>query len=145
MAELQRLPMGELKQRWRDLIGTDPPGYNRSFLISRLTYRRQEIAHGCLSQSALAKMEALLAEAGCDKLGRLRRRRTRSLSCRAMLTGTRLVREWNGVRHEVTAVQGGFEYHGQRFLSLSAIARTITGTRWNGPAFFGLYRKERAE
>ena len=89
IAELERLPMDELKQRWRELIGTDPPGYNRSFLISRLTYRLHELAHGGLSQSASAKMEALLAEAGSDKLGRIRRRRWRAGSCRRWTPGGR--------------------------------------------------------
>jgi hypothetical protein len=52
--------------------------------------------------------------------------------------GTRLVREWNGQRHEVTAVEGGFEYNGRKHRSLSAIAKAITGAHWSGPQFFGL-------
>ena len=53
--------------------------------------------------------------------------------------GTRLVREWQGVRHEVTVCEdGAFLYRGERHRSLSRIARAITGTRWNGPRFFGL-------
>ena len=52
--------------------------------------------------------------------------------------GTRLVRVWKGETHEVTILEGGLEWHGQRFNSLSKIAREITGTRWSGPAFFGL-------
>ena len=54
------------------------------------------------------------------------------------MTGTRLVREWDGVEHCVTVLADGFEYDGRSFRSLSAIARAITGTRWNGPLFFGL-------
>jgi hypothetical protein len=54
LAGLRRLSMGELKQRWRDLIGTDPPQYSRSFLVSRLAYRLQELSHRGLSPSALA-------------------------------------------------------------------------------------------
>ena len=61
LAELRRLSMAELKRRWRDLIGTDPPQYSRSFLVSRLAYRLQELAYGGPSASALAKMEALVA------------------------------------------------------------------------------------
>ena len=142
LAELRRLSMADLKQRWRDLIGTDPPQYSRSFLVSRLAYRRQELAYGGLSQSALADMDAILDDAGCDKLGRIRRRRSGGPGHRKLLIGTRLVREWDGDRHEVTVVKGGFEYRGERFSSLSAIARLITGTRWNGPAFFGLRGKK---
>jgi len=57
---------------------------------------------------------------------------------------TRLVREWKGITHEVTVVEGGFEYQGRRYRSLSAAARAIAGTRWNGPLFFGL-RNHQAE
>ena len=52
--------------------------------------------------------------------------------------GTRLVRQWQGRTHIVTTTDDGYEYEGTRYASLSVIARTITGTRWSGPAFFGL-------
>ena len=54
------------------------------------------------------------------------------------ITGTRLIREWQGVEHTATVLADGYEYQGRPYRSLSAIARAITGTRWNGPAFFGL-------
>ena len=65
------------------------------------------------------------------------RRRRRQLDGIPML-GTRLVREWNGLRHEVTATEGGFEYAGRKYKSLSAVAKAITGAHWSGPQFFGL-------
>ena len=61
------------------------------------------------------------------------------------VVGTRLIREWQGRRYEVTTVQGGFEHEGRRYRSLSAIARAITGTSWNGPAFFGLRKPEKKQ
>ena len=54
------------------------------------------------------------------------------------ITGTRLIREWQGVEHTATVLDDGFEYQGRRYKSLSAVARAITGTRWNGPLFWGL-------
>ena len=57
--------------------------------------------------------------------------------------GTRLIRAWRGERHQVTVLEHGFEYRGERHGSLSAIARAITGTRWSGPAFFGLKTRRR--
>lgn len=54
------------------------------------------------------------------------------------IAGTRLIREWQGVEHVVTVTNDGFEWQGQPYKSLSAIARAITGTRWNGWVFFGL-------
>jgi hypothetical protein len=52
--------------------------------------------------------------------------------------GTQLIREWRGVEQKVTVLADGFEWEGRRYKSLSAVARAITGTRWNGPMFFGL-------
>ena len=98
--------------RVADLVGTDPPQYSRSFLVSRLAYRIQELAYGGLSASALADMDAIRDDAGCDRLGRIRRRRNGGPGHRKLLIGTRLAREWDGDRHEVTVVKGGFEYRG---------------------------------
>jgi len=139
IAALQQLSFRELQARWRELTGTDPPRYNRSFLTRRLAYRMQGLAFGGLSQRARGKMAALLAQAGCDELGRLpAERRNRRDNGSRPIVGTRFLRDWNGEQHEVTVVQRGFAYRGRRYRSLSAIARAITGTRWNGPAFFGM-------
>jgi hypothetical protein len=139
IAELDRLSMADLQKRWRDLIGTDPPRYNRGFLVRRLAYRIQELAYGGLSQAARARMDELLAQAGCDEIGSLRPRKQIGSGRRELpVAGTRLIREWNGGRHEVTVVQGGFAYQGRRYCSLTAITQAVTGTRWNGPFFFGL-------
>ena len=54
------------------------------------------------------------------------------------IAGTRLLREWQGVEHTVTVLAEGYEWQGRPYRSLSAIARAITGTRWNGLVFFGL-------
>jgi hypothetical protein len=146
IAELQQLPMRDLRDRWRALIGTDPPRYNRGFLVRRLAYRIQELAHGGLSQAARTRMDELLAEAGCDQLGSPQVKRQIARGRREMpIAGTRLIREWNGQPHEVTAVPGGFAYRGRRYRSLTAIAELITGTHWNGPAFFGARASARKE
>jgi hypothetical protein len=62
---------------------------------------------------------------------------------RGFSPGVVLSREWKGVLHKVTVVVGGFQYQGKRYRSLSDIARTITGTRWSGPRFFGLEQKQK--
>jgi hypothetical protein len=54
------------------------------------------------------------------------------------IAGTKLIREWKGVEHTVTVLDDGYEWQGRPYKSLSAVARAIAGTRWNGPAFFGL-------
>jgi len=146
IAALQDLPMPALQERWRGLLGTEPPRYNRSFLVRRLAHRLQELAYGGLSQSARARMSELLTQAGYDEFGALRPNRP-SARRRAGLpvAGTRLIREWNSQLHEVTVVAGGYEYRGRRYRSLTAITELITGTHWNGPAFFGLRARSRQE
>jgi hypothetical protein len=139
IADLERMTSADLQQRWWQLIGTDPPRYNREFLVKRLAHRLQELAFGGLSSSARDTMRRLLDEAGYDEIGGLNGKH-KQVQARSDLPvrGTRLVREWNGGRHEVTVVAGGFEFQGRRYRSLTAIAHAITGTHWNGPAFFGL-------
>ena len=140
LAELDSLPTDELKARWRALHGTDPPRFNRQFLIKRLAYRIQEIAYGGLPDEVSARLNALLEEEGYDEIAIkiLGRKPARRNSNSHPVSGTVLIREWNGERHEVTALQKGFEYRGIPYRSLSAVARKITRTQWNGPLFFGL-------
>jgi hypothetical protein len=138
IADLGRLSYGDLQERWRQLIGAEPPRYNREFLVKRLAHRLQEFAHGGLSEDGRAQMNQLLDEAGYNELGGLRAGGKPRARQDLPVVGTRLVREWDGQRHEVTVVHGGFEYRGRRYRSLSAIASAITGTHWNGRRFFGL-------
>jgi hypothetical protein len=87
-----------------------------------------------------------MEEAGYDEIGALRASRRHTQGRRDLpVEGTRLVREWNGERHEVTVVAGGFEYGGRRYRSLTAVATAITGAHWSGPAFFGLRSAKQKE
>ena len=136
LAELQDMPHAALKDRWRSLYGTEPPAYKRQHMVRRLAYRIQELAYGGLSDETKAELERIAEEDERRRQGvRAQRRKPKSTH---PLPGTRLVREWNGQRHEVTAIEGGFEYDGRRYKSLSAIAKAITGAHWSGPQFFGL-------
>ena len=129
---LKSMPVTGLKARWRELFDTEAPPYNRRFLESRLAYRIQELAYGGLKPETLERLAAL-AEQGDGKATR----RARWAQERP-IAGTRLIREWQGIEHSVTVRDDGYEYQGRPYKSLSAIARLITGTRWNGWTFFGL-------
>ena len=133
LAALQTLPTEELKQQWRELFGKEPPPFNRPYLQSRLAYRVQELAYGGLKPETRARLEALgeQLDGGNVVLRRIR-------GDDKPVASTRLVREHGGVEHTVTVLQDGYEWQGRPHRSLSAIARAITGTRWNGWAFFGL-------
>jgi hypothetical protein len=136
LAQLAALPeksTAELKQLWRDLYDREPPAYNKPFLMKRLAYRIQELAYGGLSARAEAKLNALIEEEDRRVKGKLPVRKGDR-----PIAGTRLIREWQGVEHCATVLDDGFEYQGRRYKSLSAIARAVTGTRWNGPLWFGL-------
>ena len=133
LAALKTAPIADLKQQWRVLFGKEPPPFSRSYIESRLAYRVQELAYGGLRPETRARLEALGEQLDGGNVV-LRRIRADSRP----LPGTRLVREHGGVQHVVTVRADDFEFEGRPYQSLSAIARHITGTRWNGWVFFGL-------
>ncbi len=133
LAALKTAPTPELKAQWRELFGKEPPPYNRRFLESRLAYRVQELSYGGLKPETVARLEAL----GEQLDGGVVEVRKKRVDDRP-IAGTRLIREWQGVEHCVTVLPDGYEWQGRPYKSLSAAARAITGTRWNGLVFFGL-------
>jgi hypothetical protein len=133
LAELKTTPTPDLKKRWRQLFETEPPPYNRRFLESRLAYRIQELAYGGLKPATIRRLEELGEQLDGGKINV----RKRAANDRP-IAGTRLIREWQGVEHTVTVLKDGYEWQGRPYKSLSAAARAITGTRWNGLVFFGL-------
>ena len=135
IAGLKSSPTTELKSRWRQLFETEPPPYNRRFLENRLAYRIQELEYGGLKPTTIARLEALGEQLDGGNVA-VRRQRADYRP----IAGTRLIREYQGVEHCVTVCDDGYEWQGRPYKSLSAIARAITGTRWNGWVFFGVRR-----
>ena len=131
LAALKTTPTPELRRQWRDLFDTEPPRYNRRFLESRLAYRIQELAYGGLKRETIERLEALGEQLASGKITFVRDEHR-------PIAGTRLIREWQGIEHCVTVRDDDYEYQGRPYKSLSAVARAITGTRWNGWVFFGL-------
>jgi len=129
VAALAPLDRPALRERWTALFGTEPPGYGPILLRSRLAYRIQELAYGGISDATRQRLRAIDAAA---------QRATAKVDPAIPVPGTVLIKDWGGARHEVTVLADGFQYRGRRLASLSAIARTITGTQWNGLRFFGL-------
>ena len=134
LAALKATPTPDLKQLWRELFDSEPPPFNRRYLESRLAYRIQELAYGGLKPETIRRLERL----GEELDGGDRKKRGMRADRDRPITGTRLLREWQGVEQIVTVTAHGFEWQGRPYKSLSAIARAITGTRWNGWVFFGL-------
>ena len=136
LTELRSATTPQLKQQWRELFGKEPQGLGRTWLQSRLAYRIQELAYGGLKPETIARLEALGEQLDG---GNVVVRRTRVDD--QPIAGTRLIREYQGVEHTVTVLNDGYEWQGRPYRSLSAIARVITGTRWNGLVFFGVRRQ----
>jgi hypothetical protein len=130
--ELQDKSFSELKQLWREYFQTEPPPYRRGFMTHALAYRIQELTYGGLSIKTENRLNDLVDGAKGTKIKR------KLAPVKMPVAGTRLVREWRGERYEVIILSNGFEYAGRKWNSLTAIARDITGTQWNGPVFFGL-------
>ena len=138
LAALKRMSVRELKAEWEALFDTPAPNNSRGNLELRLSWRIQELALGGLSRQT-ARMLDLLA----DEIDGKSSSKAIITDPRNPVVGTRLVREWDGVEHTVTVLRDGFEWQGRRFKSLSAAARAITGSNWNGYRFFGLREARR--
>ncbi len=139
LAALKNMAIGELKTEWQTLMGSPPPNNSRQFLEQRIAYRIQELTFGGLSKPTRQLLDALADEVEGKKV-----RKSVISDPRNPVIGTRLVREWDGTEHVITVLKDGFDWQGRKYKSLSAIARTITGTQWNGYRFFGLRERKDA-
>jgi len=139
--QLRELNPERLREQWQTLFGADPPPKLHSSLMAQaIAYRLQEKALGGLKPATLRLLERIADDAAA-------RRPVATAPAKIRVSvGTVLIREWRGTKHPVTVLKDGFVYRAKRFHSLSQIARTITGSRWSGPLFFGLKssRKERS-
>jgi Protein of unknown function (DUF2924) len=137
LASLNKLNKSALSEVWQELFKAPAPSpFRRNFITPILAYKLQEQALGTTDARGEARRRKL-----CDLL---KNRSFRATTFPVVKPGTRLVREWRGQVHIVEASEEGYEYKGERFASLSVIARQITGARWSGPLFFGLKSKNNA-
>jgi hypothetical protein len=139
--KITRLPSfsrQQLLDLWQELYGKEaPPGIRRELMVPFLAYRMQEKAYGGLKPTTRSKLLRIARDLqkAPSKNQLILQPKTKP--------GTRIFRQWQGKPHEVLITESGYEYQGTRFKSLSAIANKISGTRWSGPAFFGLKRDRR--
>jgi hypothetical protein len=127
--DLEAKSASELRQTYNQIMPKKcAANANKEYLRPRIAYRLQELSFGSLSTET---KNQLLKIAGGISLNSLKHHSD-------LMIGTKICRQWNGTTHEVEVLKDCFEYCGQKFKSLSSIARKITGTRWNGPKFFKL-------
>ena len=131
IATLNTLEPAALLQKWKALFGTDPsPLLARIFMVRAIAYRLQEQRYGGLKPSTQRLLDRVCE--GHADVGRKR------IPDKRVSAGTVLIREWHGVGHQVTVIDKGVLYRGERYRSMSEVARLITGARWSGPRFFGV-------
>jgi Protein of unknown function (DUF2924) len=134
-AELDRLPampIADLRKRYREVFRSEPPkAFGPDLLRRSIAHRIQEKAYGALPAATRRPLDQLVKAAMAKPNGRLE-------LPRRIKPGSELVRTWKGKSYRVMVLANGFAYDGKTFASLSEIASEITGTRWNGPRFFGL-------
>lgn len=130
---LEEMSLAQLQTRFEDLFGFPCGQTTARNLRLRLAHRIQEIYLGGLEPGDIAILDNI---ADKDPLANLQRAPAKRLS---NTEGARFLREWRGVTHEVIVLGNGkFEYNGEVFKSLTAVAGKITGTHWSGKAFFGV-------
>ena len=131
LKELKTRGDDELKERWRNLYGTEPPRkIHRSLLIPAVACRVQENALGALKPSVRRHLMRVASNADG--------RQAPGYPSLSPKPGTVLVRDWGGITHQVKVLEDGILFRSKRYKSLSEVARVITGSRWSGPLFFGL-------
>jgi hypothetical protein len=135
IVRLPMMPIAELRLRYREVFRTDPPkAFGPDLLRRSIAHRTQEKAYGGLSRSAQRLLDQMVKAYAARPNGKI-------VLPRRIKPGSVLVREWKSKSHRVTVLADGFVYDGDTYSNLSEIAVLITGTRWNGPRFFGLRSK----
>lgn len=140
LATLKAMSVRDLKAEWEKLFGSAAPNNSRTFLEMRIAYRIQELTYGGPDRETRRMLDLL-----ADEVEGVARRKNQIADPRNPVVGTRLIRERDGVEQTVIVLTDGFDWQGRKFKSLSAVARAITGTRWNGYRFFGLRERKREE
>jgi Protein of unknown function (DUF2924) len=141
IAGLRDLDLGDLRARWHTVLGRRPsPHLPRHLLFRVLAYRLQADHFGDLDSESRRLLDSAGSPVDAGK-----RAVDRGRLITDVRPGTVLLREWNGRTQRVTVLAEGFSWNGQMYPSLSKIAFAMTGTRWNGPKFFGLRDKPSKE
>jgi hypothetical protein len=130
IAALKAKSTASLRGMWLELFGKQPAVLGRRYLEDRIAFKLQELHFGGLSDRARRKLDALVDQ--------LEPKAARRRDPGRPIAGTQLRRQWRDIEHVVTVREHDFEYNGRPYKSLSAVAREIAGTRWNGWLFFGL-------
>ena len=154
VAQLRRMKVSELRARYEEVFGEPTRSGHREFLIRKIAWRLQAMEEGGLTERARRRAGELANDLdirtrppamvlGACPTGRTRSYGVNGEDARLPTPGTVISRDYKGRSYHVKVLARGFEYESRSYRSLSAIAKEITGSHWNGFVFFGLSRKER--
>ena len=145
--ELQDMTVAQLADRYENLFGDPPRVRNKAFLQRRVAWKMQEVEFGGLSNEAKSRLDELISKIDLPlgDPGPTRTRRAIRKDPKAPLVGTTLIRHWRGQELRVEVRDHGFEWDGTIYKSLTAVARAITGSAWNGRLFFNLTKRNKAQ
>lgn len=130
VARLPSLDRPALTAAWQTAYGAEPPSnISQPLMLRALAYRIQVQSLGGLKPSTQRYLMKIVEDVTAART---------AMPVAQVKSGTRLLREWHGVSHEVTVLDDGVHYQGKRYRSLSQVAQVITGAKWSGPLFFGL-------
>jgi hypothetical protein len=140
IAELRAMKVPELVERYTAVFGRAPRVKHREFLWKRIAWKIQELRFGGLSEVARRRLDQLIAELDLPLDEEMRTVTGKLTGCArpALAVGTSIERDWRGQHISVRVIEGGFEWNGVAYKSLTAVATAITGTHWNGNHFFRL-------
>ena len=139
--DLTNSTAAELEKLWRLHLSEKVPDHlPKSLLAKLLAYRLQEQQQGGLSKRAIAYLKVVETDLRNGNVPE-----TPYLEEQRLKPGCQLLREHDGIDHRVTVLEGGYQWNGKTYPSLSSVAKAITGTNWNGHRFFGLKAKHSAQ
>lgn len=153
VAAMERMTVDQLRARYAQEFGEPTNGRHKEWLIKRIAWRMQANVEGDLSERARRRAMELANDADLRTTAPRQRKlapdaedRTKTVATKVrantdLLPGTVVKREYKGQMIRVTVLANGFEYHGERYKSLTAVTKAVTGKHWNGFHFFGLRRK----
>ena len=152
VAQMQRMSVNQLQQKFAEVFGEQPRARNKQWLVKRIAWRLQANSEGGLSERALRRAMELANDADLRLTAPRNPQAPATVQPataaiaphdrRLPMPGTLLTRRYKGQSIQVQVLVDAFEFEGERYKSLSAVAKAITGTHWNGFHFFGLNKKE---
>jgi hypothetical protein len=144
--ELKEKSLAELKTKYKELFGQEPPSSNKVFLWRKIAYRLQELECGNVTEDTQGKIQELIKkydpvnntnirpDNGNEQIAKNKPNRDRRLP----IPGTLITKEYKGKKYELKILEKDFGYNNKIYKSLSAIAKEVTGAHWNGYLFFNL-------